>query len=116
MIKLKRTAKDLVIRELTIENDPELLARLQKLIRRRKEAEISEVTEGQKLYDAALVKAAAAARTVWPEEDLTLPEGLLNTEDEDLAVKKILAGRHFDKPEDFSYYINAETLREMIAQ
>ena len=64
----------------------------------------------------AAAMAVKAGMKTWPEEDLAMPENLLNTEAEDQIAGRLLAGRKFDKPEDFSYYINAETLREMIAQ
>ncbi len=117
MIRIVKQGKNLLKKELTIEADDELLARLQKLIRRRNEAVISEEEqENWKLYDAALAMAVKAGMKTWPQEDLAMPENLLNTEAEDQIADRLLAGRKFDKPEDFSYYINAETLREMMTQ
>ena len=99
---------------LTIEKDDELLARIQKRIRRRNEA-TADNSPGQRLEDAALAYVIEAAKNTWPSEELTMPQTLTYGEEETKAVHKILSGRHIDKPEDITYYVNAETLAELSA-
>lgn len=99
---------------LTIEKDDELLARIQKRIRRRNEA-TADNSPGQRLEDAALACVIEAAKHTWPTEELVMPASLTHGEEETKAVQKILSGRHIDKPEDITYYVNAETLAELSA-
>ena len=70
----------------------------------------------QKLYDGALFLAAEKAKELWPRMDIRPIEraAIYETYDErekftNLA-KKLLGNVVFDKPEDFTYYLNKETL------
>ena len=100
--------------------DDELKARMIRVMARR-EAEPPAVKDGrelhlQKLYDGALVCFAEAARSVWPDLDVTPLERCHafetereRTEYRELAAR-LIGNTVIDKPEDITYWLNKETL------
>ena len=108
------------------ENDDELRGRMTRVIMRRgAEAPNPEDPQDaylQKLYDGTLLCFAEAARAVWPELDTgMLSERLLFEDDAEKnafikLVERLISGVRIDKPEDITYWINKETLAELLRQ
>ena len=108
------------------EHNDELRGRMLRVMARRA-AETSFPEDGealrlQKLYDGALLCFAEAAKRVWPELDTSSLLGclLFSGEAEKAEYMSLAAGlignRCIDKPEDITYWINKETLDELLQQ
>ena len=108
------------------EQNDELRGRILRVMARRA-AETSFPESGeafrlQKLYDGALLCFAEAAKRVWPELDTSSLLGclLFSDEAEKAEYMNLAAGlignRCIDKPEDITYWINKETLDELLQQ
>ena len=108
------------------EQNDELRGRMLRIMARRAaEPPLSEDGEAlrlQKLYDGALLCFAEAAKRVWPELDTSSLLGCLIFSDEaekaeymNLATR-LIGNKCIDKPEDITYWINKETLAELLEQ
>ena len=108
------------------EKDDELRGRMVRVMTRRA-AEAPNPAEPrdvhlQKLYDGTLLCFAEAAKAVWPELDTGLLSGCLLFEDRaEQTMFMEMAGRligsvRIDKPEDITYWVNKDTLAELLWQ
>ena len=116
----------LPVNGIRFEQNDELRGRMLRVMARRA-AETSFPESGeafrlQKLYDGALLCFAEAAKRVWPELDTSSLLGCLLFSDEaekaeymNLAAR-LIGTRCIDKPEDITYWINKETLAELLQQ
>lgn len=106
------------------EHDDELRGRMVRVITRRAAA-IPLLADPknvylQKLSDGALLCFAEAAKLVWPELDTgSLPRSLLFESEEERAsftelARKLIGNVRITKPEDITYWVNRETLSELL--
>ena len=106
--------------------DDELYGRMVRVMARR-EAAVPDGTEPkdvhlQKLYDGALLCFAEAAVEVWPEMDTEpLTRSLLFEDEAEKAgyialARELIGDVQIDKPEDITYWINKETLWELLSE
>ena len=104
---------------LSFADDNEVRQRLEKICRRRAEKTFSS-EEGRKLYDAALSVFTDSALKTWPDlQTAGLEQFLSFSSEEEKEVYRTLAReavgeRRIDKPEDLTYWINEETLSELV--
>lgn len=125
----RETAKDPQQRTsngIRFEQSDELRGRMIRVMARR-EAETTlpegeEALRIQKLFDGALLCFAEAASQLWPELDSASLTACLLFNDEaekgqfmELAAR-LIGVRTIDKPEDITYWINKETLAELMQQ
>ena len=108
------------------ERDDELRGRMVRVMTRRA-AEAPNPVEPQdvylqKLYDGTILCFAEAAREVWPELNTgLLSDTMLIEDDNEKAAFMELAQRligsvRIDKPEDITYWVNKDTLAELLRQ
>ena len=115
--KLRLPDPDGVLIGITIKKKTELRDRLSRILERRESEPFSTADEGTKLYDGALFVFAEAAKAVWPRMDIRPIEraAVFETWDEREKYTKLAAGlignAVIDKPEDFTYWLNTETLK-----
>ena len=104
---------------LTIRKKTELRDRLLSILNRREEEGGDTSEQGifiQKLYDGALLAAAECAKKLWPRMDVMQIERAVfyetynEREDYVLLAKKLMGNAVIASPEDFTYYLNKETL------
>ena len=114
-----------VLRGVTIRKKTELRDRLAKILIRREEEGAAAVSEDPftlKLYDGALFLFAETAKALWPRMDIQPMEraavyGTWDEREKFVALAKRLIGNAVvDKPEDFTYWLNPETLAELYRQ
>ena len=76
----------------------------------------------QKLYDGTLLCFAEAAREVWPELDSGfLSDTRLFEDDNEKAefmelARRLIGSVRIDKPDDITYWVNKDTLAELLRQ
>ncbi len=108
------------------EKDDELRGRMVRVMTRRA-AETPNPVEPQdvylqKLYDGTLLCFAEAAREVWPELDSGfLSDTMLFEDDNEKAefmglAQRLIGSVRIDKPEDITYWVNKDTLAELLWQ
>ena len=105
---------------ITIAKDTELRDRLSRIMQRREAAVDAPAGEReqflQKLYDGALLYFAETAKGVWPRLDIGPIErsAIFDTYDERKRftglARQLIGNARIDKPEDLTYWINADTL------
>ena len=116
---------DSVLTGIRIKKNKELRDRLTAIMEERErtapETEGEEKRFLQKLYDGAVLYFAETAKELWPRMDIRPIErsALFDTYDErerftELA-KKLIGNAEIGKPEDMTYWLNRETLREKAA-
>jgi len=103
---------------ITLKKKTELRDRLARILERREEGPPPADDETVKLYDGALFVFAEAAKAVWPRMDIRPIEraAMFETWDERekytaLAARRI-GNAVIDKPEDLTYWLNIDTLKE----
>ncbi len=104
---------------ITIKKNNEVRDRLSKILERRESEPPASVDEMVKLYDGALFVFAEAAKAVWPRMDIQPIERAAVFETWDEREKytgmaaKLIGNAVIDKPEDLTYWLNRETLKEL---
>ena len=108
---------------ITIKKDKELRDRLISVLNDREAcgsaAGDEHDIELQKLYDGALMYFAETAKALWPRMDIGPIElsAVFETYDEREkytgAARKLIGNAVIDKPEDITYWLNKETLKEL---
>ncbi len=104
---------------ITIKKNNEVRDRLARILERRESEPPASVDEMVKLYDGALFVFAEAAKAVWPRMDIQPIEraAVFETWDEREKYTNMAAGlirnAVIDKPEDLTYWLNKETLKEL---
>ena len=120
--KFRLPDPDGVLIGITIKKDTELRDRLGKILERREQEAPTADGELLKLYDGALFVFAEAAKSVWPRMDIRPVEraAVFETYDEREKYTALAAGiignTVIDKPEDLTYWLNIETLKELLPQ
>lgn len=111
---------------ISFEKDDELRGRMVRVMTRRA-AEAPNPVEPQdaylqKLYDGTILCFAEAAREVWPELDSGfLSDTMLFEDDKEKAefmelARRLIGSVRIDKPEDITYWVNKDTLAELLRQ
>lgn len=107
---------------MTIKKKTELRDRLLRILQRREDEGGDTSEEGifmQKLYDGALLAAAECAKKLWARMDVQQIERavLYETYDERerfvLLAKKLIGNAVIAEPEDFTWYLNKETIADL---
>lgn len=108
-----------VLMGITIKKKTELRDRLSRILERREAEPMAATEETVRLYDGALFLFAEAAKAMWPRMDIRPIEraAVFETWDErerytGLAAE-LIGNAVIDKPEDLTYWLNAETLAEL---
>ena len=118
-MKLKLSEPDGVLIGITIKKKNELRDRLLRILERREAEPVTEADEWTRLYDGALFVFAEAAKAIWPRMDIRPVEraAVFETWDErEKYTKKaaaLIGNAVIDKPEDLTYWLNIETLKEL---
>ena len=105
---------------ITIRKKTELRDRLARILERREAEPPAVIDETAKLYDGALFLFAEAAKALWPRMDVRPIEraAVFETWDQREHYTKLAAelvgNAVIDKPEDFSYWLNPETLKTLL--
>ena len=121
-VRLRLPDPDGVLVGITVKKKTELRDRLSKILEQRESEPPAEADELQKLYDGALFVFAEAAKAVWPRMDIQPIEraAVFETWDERekyTALAAALIGNAvIDKPEDLTYWLNRETLSELLSR
>lgn len=116
--KLRLPDPDGVLIGITIKKNTELRDRLSRILERREQEAPAADGELLKLYDGALFVFAEVAKAVWPRMDIRPVEraAVFETYDEREKYTALAAGiignAVIDKPEDLTYWLNIETLKE----
>ena len=108
------------------ERDDELRGRMVRVMTRRA-AETPNPVEPQdvylqKLYDGTILCFAEAAREAWPELDTGFLSDTMLFEDGDEKAafmelaRRLIGSVRIDKPEDITYWVNKDTLAELLRQ
>lgn len=120
--RLRLPDPDGVLIGITIKKKTELRDRLARILERRESEPPAEADEIAKLFDGALFVFAEAAKAVWPRMDIQPIEraAIFETWDERekyTALAAALIGNAvIDKPEDLTYWLNRETLSELLSR
>lgn len=105
---------------ITIKKKTELRDRLARILERREAEPPAAADELTKLCDGALFLFAEAAKALWPRMDIRPIEraAVFETWDQREHYTKLAAAlignAVIDKPEDLSYWLNPETLKELL--
>ena len=105
---------------ITIRKKTELRDRLARILERREAEPPAVIDETAKLLDGALFLFAEAAKALWPRMDIRPIEraAVFETWDQREHYTKLAAelvgNAVIDKPEDFSYWLNPETLKTLL--
>lgn len=105
---------------ITIRKKTELRDRLARILERREAEPPAVIDETAKLLDGALFLFAEAAKALWPRMDIRPIEraAVFETWDQRERYTRLAAERIgnavIDKPEDFSYWLNPETLKALL--
>ena len=105
---------------ITIKKKPELRDRLVRVLERREAEPPAVLDETARLYDGALFLFAEAAKAIWPRMDIRPIEraAFFETWDEreqyTRRAAELIGNAVIDKPEDLSYWLNRETLEQLL--
>ena len=107
---------------ITLKKNTELRDRLSKILERREQEPFATADELTKCYDGALFVFAEAAKALWPRMDIRPIEraAAFETWDErehytGLAAS-LIGNAVIDKPEDLTYWLNLETLADLLSR
>ncbi|MBR4205579.1 MAG: pyridoxamine 5'-phosphate oxidase family protein [Clostridia bacterium] len=104
---------------ITIKKKTELRDRLSRVLERREAEPLPLDAETAKLYDGALFVFAEAAKTLWPRMDIQPIEraAVFETWDErekyTALAARLIGNAVISFPEDITYWLNPETLKEL---